>query len=132
MTEKTKLLSRMLSNNEGINVCGIASNGQEVLAFIEKEKVDLVMLDIHMPYLDGMEVMDIIFHSHPGIKILVLSSDTNARLISKSLMLGASGYLSKIVSMEEIIEAVIKVSQGKKYLSLDIMKSLLNTRDEEV
>lgn len=121
-----KLLSRMLSQNDCIHIAGIASNGKEAIEYIRNENIDLVLLDIHLPYIDGIRAMDIILKEKPDIKILILSSDNDSRIISKSLQLGALGYLNKTAAMDEIMDAIIKVAKGEKYLSIECMKALVD------
>ena len=124
-----RLVSRMLSRHEQFTICGIVNNGDDVIDFVNREHIDILVLDIHIPYKDGIQVMNIILKQHPDLKIIVLSSDMNSRIVSKSMQLGASGYLSKLVSMEELTEAIEVVNNGGKYISKDVMQSLTDIHE---
>lgn len=125
-----KLLSRMLDNSKEIQVVGIASNGYEVLDMVKKKEVDLILLDIMMPFLDGLQVMDKLFKNPATdkIKILVLSVHDEGWIIQKSMAMGASGYISKMVPIGEVIEAIVSVSKGKQYLDAGSLRSLIEAK----
>lgn len=121
-----KLLARMLSRSENINVVGVVSNGLGVLKMVAEKPVDVILLDITMPYLDGMETMDQLFKNYPNIKVLVLSGHTESWVIEKSLKLGASGYLTKQVDTNEVLEAITSVYEGNNYLDEISLQALIN------
>ena len=126
-TITAKLLSKMLSKYKYINVIGIASDGREVLELEAKNKVDVLLLDITMPVIDGLEVMERLFDKNSKVKILILSAHSEGWIIEKSLRLGASGYLTKKVDMNEIIEAIISVHNGVNYMDDNSLIALINS-----
>ncbi|MFW5662224.1 MAG: response regulator, partial [Bacteroidota bacterium] len=93
-----------------------------------------ILMDINMPYLDGIQAMDAIFRVNSLVRILVLSGHTEAWVIRHSLNSGASGYLTKKVSQVEIIDAIMAVHEGGAYLdmmSLDVILNDFDLTDEE-
>lgn len=125
-----KLLARMLSRSGNINVVGIVSNGMGVMKMAAEKDIDVVLLDITMPYLDGMQTMDQLFKLYPNIKVLILSGHTESWIIEKSLKLGASGYLTKQVDTNEVIEAITTVYNGENYLDSTSLHTLIHSRND--
>ena len=108
-------LSLMLSRQEGFNVCGRASNGKQLIELVNKEKPDVVLTDIRMPILDGIESTKQLLSVNPYLKVVALSMFDEENLIIEMLEAGAKGYLLKNAHKSEIIEAVISVYQNKNY-----------------
>jgi DNA-binding NarL/FixJ family response regulator len=131
-----KLLARMLSRSSNINVVGVVSNGMGVMKMVAEKPVDIILMDITMPYLDGMQTMDQLFKKHPKVKVLILSGHTESWVIEKSLKLGASGYLTKQVDTNEVIEAITTVYNGENYLDDTSLHAIVHSRsikkDEEI
>jgi len=125
-----KLLARMLSRSEDINVVGVVSNGLGVLKMVAEKEVDIVLLDLSMPYLDGIQTMDRLFKDYPKIKVLVLSGHTESWMIEKSLKLGASGYLTKQVDTAEVIEALVTVQRGDNYLDETSLHAIVHGKKD--
>ena len=125
-----KLLARMLSRSANINVVGVVSNGMGVMKMAAEKDIDVVLLDITMPYLDGMQTMDQLFKSYPNIKVLILSGHTESWIIEKSLKLGASGYLTKQVDTNEVIEAITTVYNGENYLDDTSLHAIIHSRKD--
>lgn len=121
-----KLLAKMLSKNDKINIVGIVSNGMGVIKMVAEKDVDVVLLDIEMPYLDGLQTMDLLFRNYPNVKVLVLSGHTESWIIEKSLKLGAAGYITKKVDTNEVIEALFAVYRGDNYLDETSLHSIIN------
>ncbi len=108
-------LSLMLSRQEGFKVCGRASNGQQLLEIVNREKPDIVLTDIRMPVVDGIQSTKQILAAHPGIGVIALSMFDEENLVIEMLEAGAKGYLLKNAHKNEIIDAVISVYQNKNY-----------------
>ncbi len=125
-----KLLAKMLSRNEHINVVGVVSNGMGVIKMVAEKDVDVILLDIEMPYLDGLQTMDLLMKNHPNIKVLVLSGHTESWIIEKSLKLGASGYITKQVDTNEVIEALFAVYKGDSYLDETSLHSIIHSKKD--
>ena len=97
---------------------------QETMDCINRQALDVVVLDIFMPGRSGLEVLDDIRRNHPSIKVLVLSSAPEEQLGLRVLQGGASGYLNKQAAPEELINAMEKVIHGGKYVSSSLAERL--------
>jgi len=106
-------LSAILSTDNQINVVGIANNGAEAISILEKKAVDLILMDLKMPVINGIEATKMIKGIHPEIKILVLTTyDADAWLFD-AIRNGADGYLLKDTSRDNLIYAIKEVMEGK-------------------
>jgi DNA-binding NarL/FixJ family response regulator len=109
-----------------IKLVGEAKNGQEVIDLCEKEIINLVIMDVGMPIMDGWETTKIIKKRFPFTKVLIVSMFTQEKQIQKLLSAGAHGYISKDCTEEEFLEAVEVVADGGKYVSSDLQENLIN------
>ncbi len=109
-----------------INVVGSASNGKEVLQMLEETPVDVVILDINMPILNGVETCKQISKRLPQVAVIALSMYKRQSYIQRMLQYGAKGYLLKDDHAEDIIKAVDKVYAGEHYFSPQIEPALLS------
>lgn len=121
-----KLFASILSKEENFNIVGIAANGIEAVNAIKENIVDVLILDINMPFMDGFQVMESIKESSPNTKVLVLSAHTEAWIIKQSMRFSAAGYFVKNTNIDEIKNAVETVHAGKVYLDEYSNKLLLN------
>ena len=101
-----------------------ASNGNEVLKHIRKTFFDVVILDISMPGLSGLEVLKQIKMEKPEINVLMLSMHPEEQYAVRALKAGASGYLTKESATEELVTAILRVSQGRKYVTSSLAEKL--------
>jgi DNA-binding NarL/FixJ family response regulator len=106
-------IRRLLNKSQDIEVVGEATNGMEALQLVQEIKPDILLLDVEMPILNGMEVAWILKESDSITKILVLSAYDDQEYIRGMLLNGASGYLLKDEAPERIIDAVKGVAQGE-------------------
>src|ERR1700757_2840496 len=104
----------MLDGESGISIVGLASSGKEGLQLAEKLNPDVVLLDLRMPDMGGVEVIVALRASHPESKILVLTNYQLDEDIFNALDAGALGYLLKSASQEVVVEALRAVNQGKR------------------
>jgi two-component system response regulator DegU len=104
----------LLDAADGIKVVGEANSGQAALQMLKTLKPDVVLLDIEMPDINGVEVLGKIGESSIPVKVLVLSSYDDREYISQMLAMGASGYLIKDEVTDAIVEAVRGVARGEK------------------
>ena len=105
-------ISALLSEVAEFEVVGTAIDGYEAIALIKDLQPDIILMDIEMPGLDGLEATTSIVRQYPDLKILMLTSNDDDELIARSLAAGAEGYLLKNMSSAEIIRAIRFVSQG--------------------
>jgi DNA-binding NarL/FixJ family response regulator len=109
---------------EEVTVLGEAENGQEFLDFIRKKMPDVVLMDVKMPVMDGIEATRLAIKDYPDLKVLVLSSQDDEENLTKMLAEGVKGYVLKNVSKEELRDAILKVSDGKNYFSPELIPTL--------
>jgi DNA-binding NarL/FixJ family response regulator len=111
-------LQSLLSRLENIQVTGSVSNAFDAIPFIQENTPDVVLLDINLPEISGIDLCKKIHHHFPSIKILGMSTFSERSYISRMIENGASGYLIKSASGEEIAEAINTIQEGKIYLSV--------------
>ncbi|CAG5069922.1 Transcriptional regulatory protein DegU [Dyadobacter sp. CECT 9623] len=119
----------LLEDEEDLRIAGEASDGDEVWDMVEKVNPDLILLDLTMPRVSGMDVIRQIVPAFPNVKILVFSMHNNADYILTSALSGASGYLQKDTSRDEMLRAIRAIAKGELYFppyaSSIIIKKLL-------
>ncbi|HEY5916289.1 MAG TPA: response regulator transcription factor [Chryseolinea sp.] len=113
-------MKALLSNFDYITVSGTATNAYDAMAMLKVQPVDIVIADINLPEVSGIELTAKIKKEFPAIKILAMSTFKERSYISQMIKNGASGYLVKSASKEEIEAAILSANEGKLYLSLDI------------
>ncbi|MCF8368916.1 MAG: response regulator transcription factor [Bacteroidales bacterium] len=118
-------LKSLLSTAKNIRVIGEASNGKEVCDFLKLIKADLILMDIDMPVMNGIEATKKIKQSYPDVRIIILSMHNEPGLIKTMISAGADGYLIKNCDQNELLDAVHKVASGQNYFSTDVTMSLL-------
>lgn len=114
----------LLEKSPEINVIGLASDGEQVLALLENHSVDVVILDIEMPKMDGIKTSEEIRKIYPHIKILILSMYNEIGLIRKVMKAGVDGYILKNMGSDELLSAIEIVNEGGEYFGKDIDKTL--------
>ena len=105
-------LREMLSTDEGIEIVGEADNGREAVTLAQRTNPDVVLLDVEMPVMGASEAMDAMLELSPPPRILIVTMFDNPRLVRELLARGASGYLVKSASLEELLTAVRAVAQS--------------------
>lgn len=118
-------IKSLLENEANIQVVGEATDGLEALKIVETEQPDLLILDIRMPNLTGIEVVEKLRSQNNFVKIVMLSMHESEEYVLKSIKAGADGYLLKGSSKEEFLKAVHTVANGGKYFSGDISSILI-------
>lgn len=118
-------LKRILAETPDMTVAGEAQNGVEALKKIREGEWDVVLLDVSMPGRNGVDTLKQIMSENRGIKVLILSMYPEDQYAVRLLKIGASGYMTKETAPEELVEAIRKVAQGKKYISPTLAELLL-------
>ena len=113
-------ISSILSSVPEINIVGKASHGQEALDLMKQLDVDIVLTDINMPDIDGIELNKQIKLKHRKTKTLVLSTYSNSQVIGQLIKKGVDGYLLKIAEKEELIQAIRSIHSGEKYFAKEV------------
>lgn len=121
-------IASLLEQEPEINIAGKAFNGIEALEIIKKENIDLIILDISMPEMDGIALSKILKKDFLNVKILVVSTHSNIMIISRLIRIGVNGYLSKNAQKSELLKAIHTIVNGENYFSKETAeKYLLNS-----
>ena len=118
-------IKMVLEDDPDITVIWEASDGQESLENMQKDPPDVLVVDIRMPLMNGLEVTQKLKKADPNTKILVLTMHDDSEYVVKALEYGADGYLLKDTNKSEFNKAVHLVNNGQKYFSGDISSTLL-------
>ena len=110
-------IKAMLENETDLNVVGTASHGLQVLEMLKKFEVDVLLLDLQMPVMDGLETILHALKIKPDLKILILTTNDEGSIITSIFKKGAMGYLLKNTSKENLIAGIKDAYAGKKVLS---------------
>ena len=116
-------LRRLLAALPGLQISE-AATGREALTLVRGERPALVILDLNLPGLGGLELLRRILAEHPDARVVVLSMHAEAFYATRALRAGAVGYLSKNASPEELLEAVRRVAGGGRYIEAEIAQGL--------
>lgn len=118
-------LQIVLELNEDMHVVAMAQNGEELLELLEKEPADVILMDVSMPKMDGVEATMQVKKKYPDIKIIILTTFDDDEYVLNALRYGASGYLLKGMSVPELSGAVRKVAAGGAMLNTDIVTKVV-------
>lgn len=116
----------LIENEKNVVVVDEAANGKEALDVVEKTNPDLLIVDIRMPEMNGIEVVKELKKRRPEVKALVLSMHHTREYVIQSIQAGADGYLLKGSSKEEFVKAVNTIAGGGKYFTGDISEILIS------
>ncbi|MDH3323075.1 MAG: response regulator transcription factor [Flavobacteriaceae bacterium] len=117
----------VLNTEPDIEVIGYSLNGNQVLKWFDENEADVLILDINMPELDGIEVLKKLKKSKNVPEIIVLSSYDDVKLVKEVLNMGAKGFVPKKSAGEHIVNAVYKVAEGNQYFTDDVKEKMMQT-----
>ncbi len=118
-------LQIVLNNQSNITVIDVAKDGAEVISSVQRHKPDVILMDIRMPKMDGVQCTKIIKETYPQMKIIILTTFDDDEYIYSALKYGASGYLLKGVSMNDLVSAIVTVHSGRAMINPDIATKVL-------
>ncbi len=121
-------LLQQLPGKVFIEECG---DGNEVISKLEKDDFDIVLLDISLPGISGLEVLELIKSKWKSVNVLIISMHPQEQYAIRAIKLGASGYLTKESASEELLIAVKKIVEGGKYISQSLAEQLALYIDNE-
>ena len=124
-------LKTVLNPEPDIEIVGQALNGEEVLSFLEQNDVDMILMDINMPVLDGIQTSKIIIKKYKNAKVLILTMHDNIEFINQIIRAGVSGCLIKTTSKEDLIDAIKTVALGNTYFSKDVREAIVGSLRED-
>jgi DNA-binding NarL/FixJ family response regulator len=118
-------LRQALERQPHLAIVAECSNGYEALQSVQRLAPDLVIMDVHLPDLSGVEVSRRILAEIPGVKVVILSADSDRELVDEALEVGVSGYLLKSGVVDELARAVSMAVEGRLYLSPEVASIVL-------
>jgi DNA-binding NarL/FixJ family response regulator len=118
----------LLQNLPEISVCGYAKTATDCIHFMEKNEVDVILMDINLLDMSGLELCKILKQTHPALKILALSTFNQMSYINKMMTNGASGYLLKNITKDELVQAIQSVMEGNICHSCEVDEIIKNAK----
>lgn len=122
----------LLQNEKGIEWCGHAMNAISCLAFLQQEQPDVILMDINLPDKSGIDLCKEVKEKYPSVFIIGLSTFNQQSFIQKMMDNGASGYVLKNATREELMEAITVVEKGKTYLSFEVSQTMKNKPENNI
>lgn len=116
----------LIKDSDKVALVGEASNGEQLLNMLKTKDVDVVLMDVSMPTVNGIEATQKIKAGFPNVKVLGLTMVEDAKQISEMMKSGASGYLLKTTGKQELVDAILKVHAGERYLSNEVSLKLID------
>jgi DNA-binding NarL/FixJ family response regulator len=117
-------IKSMLAHEKGLTIVGHANNGKLALSLLENLETDVILMDIEMPVMNGIDATRIITAKYPSVKIIVLSTYDEKSLVKTMFDAGAKGYVLKNINREILVEAIITVAEGGVYQGTDVLISM--------
>lgn len=115
---------RMLADVDGINVIGEANSGEVAIKLTKDLSPDVVLMDVKMPGMGGLEATKKLLHWHPEVKIVAVTACDDDLYPQRLLQAGAAGYITKGADLSEMIEAIQTVRRGEIYMSSNVARTL--------
>ena len=119
-----KGLDVLFSNSSSIKIVGHVDNGEAILEFIKQNHVDIILMEIDLPKLNGLTILRLLKNNYPNIKTILFSSQPEDVYALNAIKAGALGYISKSADLLTISEAILKVNNGDIYLNTSLMEQL--------
>lgn len=119
-------LKRILQSDSEIKVIGIAHNGQQALDLIHHQTPDLVLMDLQMPIMNGVQAIRQLRKTHPDLPVLVLTTYMDDKWLFDAIRAGATGYLLKDRPRQELLEAIKGTVSGEAYLDPSVAKKVMD------
>lgn len=120
-------IKALLTGTNNIEIIGEASDGKELIHLLISLRPDLLIMDISLPEVSGIELTKTICKEYPGIKVLMLSMYNSEDFILGSIKAGAKGYLPKNTSRNELLEAIYAIESGEDFFSESVSKIMLKS-----
>jgi two-component system, NarL family, response regulator YdfI len=123
-------LKLILETNESYKVIGEAGNGQEAIEFLENHKVDVILLDLNMPVMSGLETIQYLNQNQIDIPVIILTTYNEDELMIKGIQSGAKGYLLKDTGRDDLFRTIESALRGDTLIKPEIMMKLLNGKQK--
>ncbi len=118
----------VLSDDDRFEIAGEVNNGQEVLDFLPSNEIDILIMDINMPVLNGLETIKILKNDYPDLKVVMLSMLNDSHIIKHLIENGAKAYMMKNAGQEEIVSTLLKVHEGGTSFDSKILMEILELK----
>lgn len=122
-------IKNTFDNHSDFEVVAFVENGKEALNYIKSNIVDVALLDINMPVLDGVACAKEILENHKEVKVAMLSMYQEASVIKNLITIGVKGYMLKTIPSDELLLAIKQIYKGKEYFNADVTKALVIHKD---
>jgi len=117
-------IKRIINDIPDMHIISEASNGNDAIELLLKNTYDIVLLDISMPILNGLQTLKLIKKYNNTLPVLMLSMHSEEQYAMRSIKAGASGYMTKEVAAKELVSAIRKINDGRKYISKEVAELL--------
>ena len=117
-------LRMILQEQADMEIVAEAGNGEDAIPLARRHKPDVVLMDVHLPGLSGLEATERILRAQPGVRVVIVTMQEEDPFPRRLLQVGASGYLGKACPADELVAAVRQVAAGRKYISPAIAQRL--------
>lgn len=122
-------LDSVIEGEEDMDVVGHAENGRAAVEAVAEHEPDLLLLDLHMPEMDGVDTCRAVRESHPGVKVLILTSFDDDDEVFGALSAGAQGYIMKDIAPRALLETIRGVAAGRTVLDATVAERIIEGRD---
>lgn len=117
----------MLSDEDDVEIVGEADSGEALLKLVDRVDADIVLLDVRMPGMSGLDALEILNERVPDLKVIILSMHGEPAYVRRAVELGAAGYLLKSSDRDELLGALAAVAAGKAYIQGEVTETLMKT-----
>ncbi len=117
----------MLSDEDDVEIVGEADSGEALLKLVDRVDADIVLLDVRMPGMSGLDALEILSERVPDLKVIILSMHGEPAYVRRAVELGAAGYLLKSSDRDELLGALAAVAAGKAYIQGEVTETLMKT-----
>ncbi|MGR5868895.1 response regulator [Bacillus pacificus] len=125
-------LKLIIETSDSFQIIGEATNGEEALSFIEKKKPDVILMDLNMPKMSGLETIEVLNKKQNHTPIIILTTYNEDELMLKGIELGAKGYLLKDTDRENLFRTLEVAIRGEILLQPNIMEKIVNYKRKEI
>jgi NarL family two-component system response regulator YdfI len=117
----------MLSDEDDVEIVGEADSGEALLKLVDRVDADIVLLDVRMPGMSGLDALEILSEQVPDLKVIILSMHGEPAYVRRAVELGAAGYLLKSSDRDELLGALAAVAAGKAYIQGEVTETLMKS-----
>ena len=118
-------IKRIINDVHDMHIVGEASNGNEAMELIFRNTYDIILMDISMPELNGLQTLKLIRKHNNKLPVLMLSMHSEEQYAMRSIKAGASGYITKETATDQLVTAIRKINAGRKYISKEVAELLI-------